>query len=526
MNFDRIRRYRYQLLLSVVLLVFSAIYFSSITTEYIVSTGDNYTYEIFAQTVFSEHPFKVNLKFDFYDEHPIYHHQRSFPPLYPIFLAVMHLLFGQSMFVNLYATCVLGLLCALPTYYLGRQLWSPKLGVLAAAIALISPTLRSTSVLGMSEPLLTLFSLWALYCLLLFRENNRRLWLVVAGIFCGLGYLARPTGLALAGAGLLYLLTEGGRDFHRRSLGERLLDLLVFTGIFLLVSSPWLIRNYRIFGDPFYYVGRFFAGQEPGTLYATLDQRTLGELFSQTSLRELASRYGMALLARLKMIYQETGVLSLLILYGFFAGYYKRKHLLLFSYLALGILITLLNPGQQIRHLVNLFPVVTVLGLISLASFYQFQRYHSLEDYLHDNFWRKSFVLLFLVGLLMLAYESYQHERQQDPYNELYPAMGKWLREHSDPNTVIMSDPTSPVYYYAQRPLLMFPREVSRKQLAQTIVKYNVEYVLVLFEEQWQSIPRGFSLAKEFVRPIAGTELVASILKRNRRKRQPPAASP
>ena len=218
----------YQLFLLGLLVFFTLFYFSRINRVFLESTGDNFTYQLFAETVFSARPFKVNLKFDFYDEHPIFHHQPSFPPLYPIFLAVMHFFFGKSMLVNFYATSILGILCALPVFYLGKQLWSERAGVLAAAITLLLPTMRDTAILGLSEPLYVFLSMWGLYFMLGSNEGRWNRNLVYSGIFIGLAYLTRPNGIALIGAGLLYLLIEKNPLAGEKTLKDRTFRVLLF----------------------------------------------------------------------------------------------------------------------------------------------------------------------------------------------------------------------------------------------------------------------------------------------------------
>ncbi len=128
-------------LLALVFIGALSLYLYKINYKFIESVGDNYSYELIAQSVFTSQPFKINVKFDYYDDLPIFHHQRSFPPLHPVFLAAGHFLFGKSIYVNFILTSVVGVFCALPVFWLGKNLADDLTGLLAAVLVVLSPEL-------------------------------------------------------------------------------------------------------------------------------------------------------------------------------------------------------------------------------------------------------------------------------------------------------------------------------------------------------------------------------------------------
>ena len=73
------------------------------------------------------------------------------------------------------------------------------------------------------------------------------LWFGLAGLAAGLGHLARADGPLLLGVALLAPLIGPGR---RQSLRARLLPLAGCVLGYLLVISPWFVRNWQIAGSP------------------------------------------------------------------------------------------------------------------------------------------------------------------------------------------------------------------------------------------------------------------------------------
>ena len=107
-----------------------------------------------------------------------------------------------------------------------------------------------------SEPLFA--ACLAVYVLLLIRAADRPgLGIALAaGVMLGLTALSRPTVLWLPAVSVAWLLFElRGRGFAFRERGlmlrERgLIMSAAFVVAFAAVQVPWVVRNYRVFGDP------------------------------------------------------------------------------------------------------------------------------------------------------------------------------------------------------------------------------------------------------------------------------------
>ena len=449
--------------LLLIMLLALGVYAGHVNYNFIDSIGDNYTYELLAQTVFSKNPFMVNVKFDYLDEHPIYHHQRSFPPLYPIILASAHAVFGKSLYVGILLNCLIGVLCSLPLYHLGVRLGSEKSAFLAVLLTLFSPTLSRLSLAAMSEPLFTLASLSSLYYLVSYSETSAKKPLILAGIFASLAYLTRTNGAALILSALVYLSFRKPQSLDSGRWKQTCLHVLIFLSSAFLVSSPWFVRNYLIFKDPFYYVGRLFAGISPHVYYATVFQEppTLSAFFHQASWQEIFNRYGKSALDHLSLIWRELTFLSLMAGGSFFLDR-KKRGILVIVWLAIlsNFLICLFHPYIYSRHLIIVFPLLILLACTWLIDFSPWLLNSLLNSPPPKRLLALAVLFVFLFSSGRTVYQGLSFNREIDFFSSIYPQIGQWFSENTSPDTVIMCDKTSPLAYYAERAVIMTPRGV------------------------------------------------------------------
>jgi len=166
------------------------------------------------------------------------------PPLYPAMVAAVWTVTGAG---NLPAIRVLQIVLSLATaalvYELGRRVFNPSVGGLAAAITWLYPSLIFLNFTILTETLFTCL-LVAFTLLAVMLVQQPRGWIAIAcGIALGLGALTRsvlwPVPLLLCPL-LLFLL--------RGPLGHRvLLSALVFAG-YVMPVAPWAVRNTRLQG--------------------------------------------------------------------------------------------------------------------------------------------------------------------------------------------------------------------------------------------------------------------------------------
>ena len=174
-------------------------------------------------------------------------------PLTPLLIALLFKIFGISAFVAKLPSLFAGLV-ALPilVFILGKKLYTPFVGFVSALITLFSPINFPTTVHAEAELLFAVFSLAA--CLFFIKgfENPRSFLLM--GVALGIAYLTKYTTiLTIFGIVLAYGIIS--YRTRKRSHSHFALGMMLT----LVIMLPWLIRNYLLFGDPLYAVGRHVA---------------------------------------------------------------------------------------------------------------------------------------------------------------------------------------------------------------------------------------------------------------------------
>ena len=193
----------------------------------------------------------------------------KYTPGWPLALAPGARL-GQPWIVNAW----LAMLIVALIYRLGREIYNPETGAVAALLMAISPTalLLNGTLMAHTATLffvtLFVFAVWRV-------ERGRRalLWGIAGGLALGLALITRP--LTAAGVAAPFALYFAGRVLWRGIRGAwrdgLLLPLAAAAGTMLLVGLIWPWFNYRVSGPPGEsfpaYLGRFLRGDDDTNLY-------------------------------------------------------------------------------------------------------------------------------------------------------------------------------------------------------------------------------------------------------------------
>ncbi len=156
-----------------------------------------------------------------------------FPPAFPTLLAI----FGYLGIDPLHAVrFVNALLFGASAFVLGIFAWrmTPSLtaGLVLAGLFVLSGDMLQVYAVAMSEPLFIFLSLLALWMFdLYFERDFHWWWLAACGVFTGITYLTRYSGLALVATFIVALL------ILRKTWRQRLVSI----GIFFAATLPWMI---------------------------------------------------------------------------------------------------------------------------------------------------------------------------------------------------------------------------------------------------------------------------------------------
>ena len=165
------------------------------------------------------------------------------PPLYPTIVAGVYSVFGvEGQDAVRVLQAILGLLTVVVVYFLGREMFTPRVGLWAAGICCFYPSLVASNNLLLTETLFAFFL--SLFCLVTFRSWNRNSasGMAVAGVVLGLAALTRSVMWLFPPVLALFVL------FAMRELSWRRRALLAFVPAvtFALTISPWAVRNTQL----------------------------------------------------------------------------------------------------------------------------------------------------------------------------------------------------------------------------------------------------------------------------------------
>jgi 4-amino-4-deoxy-L-arabinose transferase-like glycosyltransferase len=157
-------------------------------------------------------------------------------PLYPVWLAGLHLVTGYSYASAIYIQSFVGALAVWLTFLLGRDRFGEVAGLLAALGAAVHLPLIRESTRFLSELLFTpaILLVAIAVCRALDAPTTRRFaW---TGVWIGVANLIRPTLVGFAPFAAVAILHAGGRRAVRHAAA--------IVAVSLFVVTPWIVRNY------------------------------------------------------------------------------------------------------------------------------------------------------------------------------------------------------------------------------------------------------------------------------------------
>lgn len=165
------------------------------------------------------------------------------PPLYSIFLAGIYKIFGHNyLFVRIIQS-IIGAITCIIIYYLGKEILGKAVGIVSAILFIFYPVFIKSSVQLLTECLFTLMiSLISLYILRISRGGSLKN-AIFLGAWLGISVLTRSLMVFFVPL-ILFLIAF---NFIQINKNSKLKILITITISFLLLVSPWVIRNYIVY---------------------------------------------------------------------------------------------------------------------------------------------------------------------------------------------------------------------------------------------------------------------------------------
>lgn len=328
-------------------------------------------------------------------------------------------------------------------------------------------------------------------------KHNTLYWML-AGAFAGFGHLIRSDGLILVLVGWSVLLWI----FNRERFAKRLVWIMPFTLAYVLVMSPWFMRNLNE-------IGRILpTGGTQNAYFTTYDElfnyppdasfdnlfANNGEALIRTRSRALFSNNGIPLQS---IAYEGAIVFFPFVLIGLWT---RRREAFIrpFWIFALGIHLAFafVFPEAGIRGgfwhaTAALVPIWAVIGLLGLDDFIEWIA--SKRQTWNPNL-AKSVLSFGFVGMT-IALSLQLSTRHLNDVDELALALANAIPENS---RVMLNDP-SQFYYYTGIWGVTIPNETADVALEIAEI-YDIDYLLL--EDGFITVPLQFEQTPEFLIPL------------------------
>ena len=163
------------------------------------------------------------------------------PPLYPALIAFTHIAVPDWERAGILISILFGALLVLPVFYLGKEMFGERVGILSGVIVAVHPYLNSYSGSVLTES--TYYFLVAMIVLMGWYafDRGRIGWILLFSLLTALAYLTRPEGIGFLIVFSLWVLivhpSRGKRGWIKK-FGVVFLAVVCF----LLLSAPYLVQ--------------------------------------------------------------------------------------------------------------------------------------------------------------------------------------------------------------------------------------------------------------------------------------------
>jgi len=422
--------------------------------------------------------------------------QKISAPLVPYMIAVSYSLLGVSFFTEKILFVLISSVIPAAGYLLFRKISNKETAILGSILLSFDWIVFTYSRVVHTELPFMLFGILFLLALFNFRERKSDYFLI--SLFFALSYLTRYQALYT-----LPIIACAYMFMKTKSLKATAKHITVMAIIFLVLASPWLIRNIQVAGGPFtndigYLITAHYGGRDFSHYIYSLD--TKPETFFKVLL-------GNPLLAAKEYVNTFTGLIMqtpLLVfsnpLLFFFAligainyrNYGKKEEMFaIFLY----IIITYATMSFTLpiaRYIYNLIPIYAFLsatGIYAMYRIYGTKIRDYIEVYVPILMLSVLFVLAMHLFLISFAYHNLENKGESSLGTSVL--FKEFIEPNNLTNSTFMVDSFPYFYEYysgTRMKVVQFPYYTNEKDFYSYAEKYGVEYV-VLHKDSILRIP-------------------------------------
>jgi 4-amino-4-deoxy-L-arabinose transferase-like glycosyltransferase len=418
-------------------------------------------------------------------------------PFYPCLIALFHFFTPNDEIAGILVSVIFGALIILPVFYLGKAIFTEKVGMISALFATVHPFLYIPSGSVLTESLFHF--LLATSVLFGWNAFDKGRWkdILLFSLFTSLSYLTRPEGigfLLIFGVWVLLINPANERRRWTKRIGITLLAIFSF----LIFSSPYFIQlkketgRWQISKKVSISLGSFSEEETAQTVEMIRVRKEMTFSSFIKSPLTVVRKIGLGFLQSLYLFQQVyTPLLFLLFIFGFMLSKGRtlsmKGNLYLVSYLV--YLFGFIYPFFRINrrytsHLIPIFLPWAAFGFIEIINWVH-QRFEKEK-------FQKKFPAILLTGILIVLFIQGRviHPRE---HRVIQREVGSWMREHLPKGAKVMSRMPQEAFY-AELPWIKMPSE-SYEKIMETARSKGVQY-LTIDEKMEKDSPDFFEKSK------------------------------
>ncbi|MEW6095646.1 MAG: glycosyltransferase family 39 protein [bacterium] len=404
------------------------------------------------------------------------------PPLFNLILGFAFSMFGASFIIAKLVMVLFTTSILLPIYLIAKKLYDEKCAIYSTILLV---TISSFFISLTFEVLV--YSAWAYLCLCFFYLYLKRgkYWTYTA-ILAALSYLTHTSSVIIISSVLLFDLLSNSKEIFNRIRSRNIsikIKYLYPIGIFILIISPWLIRNYLIFDNPLYTTGKYAPFCKDHQALLTLTPPTLQDYlnFILIPINFIQTKLGAIFLTFLPRPYSVTfstwdiqALWDPVKINWALAGFLSYPLLIVVVYLIirrpmqmipflfyLGLIACLFLVGFRVGYMLSfLLPQCVLLGILGINTVKNKKIFISFIS------------IILILQCVGIVYDRCKSKEISD--EELY----SWIKNNVSEDEKIMNCNVHAIAYFTGRGGFITPNE-DMNTILDCIKKWDVDYFIV-----------------------------------------------
>jgi 4-amino-4-deoxy-L-arabinose transferase-like glycosyltransferase len=422
-------------------------------------------------------------------------------PGYPVFIALVYTLIKNYELAGIWISIIFGVLLVIPVFYLGREIFNEKVGIISSLVVTVHPILYTFSGSVLTESTFHFFIVTSvLFGWYAFRKG-RVYHVLLFSLFTSLAFLTRPEAIGFLLIFSIWVFFFNPSE-EKRYISKRVMMILIAILAFLIFSSPFLIQIREE-------TGKWSISRKVDVSIGSFSR--MGDLPSLNEIRPW--RKGLPLLSLLKdppslLVRVGTGLLMSFYQFqqvfnpilSFFAvigwiGIIKNRSLyslkanfyvMTYHFFYFGLVFSILMATRRYTsQMISISIPWAAFGFwVSLEWVRQRWKFVGNKE-------RAAEILITLLLLILFIQGRMIHPRE---HREIQKEAGLWMKDHLPRGVQIMSRLPQEAFY-AELPWFKIPKKSDEEVLK--MARLNGVRYLILDEEVEKSSPEFWEKLKE-----------------------------